>query len=164
MTTPYVLQDKLFGLQQTQLTSDDHYTPKWVFDRLNLLFDIDVAAPPNGSPFVPCKNYLTQFEDGLTVDWRGLVFMNPPFSNISQWVNKFIDHNNGICLLPVVKSQWYFDLWDSNAKIVRGDPDKSGLKFIYMEKQKRIFPSIIFAALGDIANEALEKAKFGKVR
>jgi hypothetical protein len=160
----YLIQDKLFGLQQSQLTSDDHYTPKWVFDRIGLCFDLDVAAPPNGAPFVPCKNYLTQYDDGLTVEWSGLVFMNPPFSNITKWVNKFIAHNNGICLLPVVKSQWYYDLWDSKARIVRGDPDKSGLKFIFMETQKRIFPSVIFAALGDVSVKALKQAKFGKLR
>ena len=66
MTNEINLQNKLFALPQTQFTSDDHYTPKFVFDRLNLNFDLDVAAPPNGPPFVPCKNYLTQLDDGLS--------------------------------------------------------------------------------------------------
>jgi len=39
-------QIPLFGQPQDQKTSDDYYTPKWIFEALNLRFDIDVAAPP----------------------------------------------------------------------------------------------------------------------
>ena len=40
----------LFELGQTQLTSDDYYTPAWVFERMDINFDIDVCAPPGGVP------------------------------------------------------------------------------------------------------------------
>ena len=90
--------------------------------------------------------------------------MNPPYSDITKWVQRFIQHKNGVCLLPVVKSQWFYDFWDSEASIVRGDPDKSGLKFLFKEKEKRIMPNVIFGALGITAIEALKNANFGKVR
>jgi phage N-6-adenine-methyltransferase len=156
-------QLRLFTSQQETTTSDDHYTPKWVFDRLGVVFDIDVASPPQETA-VPCKKYLTQADDGLSYEWKGIVWCNPPFSNTTPWVNKWMKHGNGLLLVPVVKSQWYYDLWDSDASICRADPDKSGIKFSHNGKDKRIMPNVVIAALGDQAVKALVKANFGKVR
>lgn len=33
------VQPALFGAAQTQLTSDDYYTPAWLFERMGLTFD-----------------------------------------------------------------------------------------------------------------------------
>ena len=55
------------------VTSDDCYTPRWVFDAMALEFDLDVAAPPGGPWHVPCKRYYTAEEDGLAQPWEGLV-------------------------------------------------------------------------------------------
>ena len=74
------LQDALFTVEQEQKTSNDHYTPKWVFDLLGVQFDIDVASPPGGVPWIPCDRYFTQVDDGLTQDWHGLIWCNPPYS------------------------------------------------------------------------------------
>ena len=41
-------QLRLFDIEQTQLTSDDYYTPKWIFEALGEHFDLDVCAPPGG--------------------------------------------------------------------------------------------------------------------
>lgn len=38
----------LFGAEQTQATSDDYYTPAWIFETLGLRFNLDVCAPPPG--------------------------------------------------------------------------------------------------------------------
>jgi hypothetical protein len=153
----------LFTVAQHSLTTDDHYTPKWVFDRLGLMFDLDVASPPQTTA-VPCKKYLTQADDGLSYKWQGLVWCNPPFSNTTPWVHKWIKHRNGLLLVPVVKSQWFYDLWDSDASICRADPDKSGMKFLHKDKEKRIMPNVVIAALGAQSVEALVQANFGKVR
>ena len=111
-------QFALFNSPQTELTSDDYYTPKWIFDTLDVHFDIDVAAPDNGPAFTPCTTYYTKETDGLTQEWSGNVFMNPPFSNAKPWVEKFIKHNNGIAILPFAKSKWFNDLWDLDIGIV----------------------------------------------
>jgi hypothetical protein len=60
--------------------SDEHYTPKHLFERLNVTFDLDVASPPGGSN-VPASTYFTKLEDGLARQWFGNVWMNPPYSN-----------------------------------------------------------------------------------
>jgi hypothetical protein len=50
-------------------TSDDCYTPRWVFDAMGLRFDLDVAAPVGGPWHVPCDRYLTAEDDGLAQPW-----------------------------------------------------------------------------------------------
>jgi phage N-6-adenine-methyltransferase len=72
------------------LTSDDCYTPRWVFDAMGLHFDIDVAAPVGGPWHVPCDRYFTAADDGLAQEWGGaLVWCNPPYSNYTAWANRF---------------------------------------------------------------------------
>ena len=108
---PYGSQQALFGSPQTVTTSDDYYTPPWVFERLGLTFDLDVAAPPGGVDWVPASRFYTIEDDGLSRPWHGRVWMNPPYSQATPWVQRFIDHGHGVALLPFAKSTWLWDLW-----------------------------------------------------
>ena len=112
------MQDKLFKTKQEGTSSDDYYTPKWIFDALGVEFDLDVACPPEGPLYTPCNSYFTQEDDGLVQDWNGTVWMNPPYSRPKWWVAKFIEHGNGIALLPFAKSNWCESLWNSDAGMV----------------------------------------------
>lgn len=103
---------RLFDLEQDARTTDDYYTPAWVFERMGIEFDVDVAAPPGGISWIPAKSYFTQADDGLAQPWVGRVWMNPPYSDPTPWVRRFIDHGNGVCLLPFCKSRWFFRLWN----------------------------------------------------
>ena len=132
-----VIQDTLFNTKQHGLTSDDYYTPKWIFDKLNITFDLDVAAPPGGCHWIPATNYYDQQTNGLTSDWYGNVFMNPPFSKPNDWVHKFMQHANGIALLPLSKSQWFEKIWNDQNAIVNiprftFDDPKGGNGSIFM--------------------------------
>jgi len=151
---------RLFDSPQTKFSSDDYYTPKHIFDLLNLIFDLDVAAPPNGAPFVPCKNYLTQAENGLTSDWYGSVWMNPPYSNPTPWVDRFIQHKQGVALLPTSNGRWFGTLWNSGAAF-------GVLDYLRFYTPTGIMPSSApnrcwLVAFGE--NEVKALAKFGKVR
>lgn len=113
-----IVQPPLFGVQQDTLTSDDYYTPAWVFERMGITFDLDVCAPPSGIPWIPATKYYTKADDGLAQEWVGRVWMNPPFSSPKPWVERFVAHRNGICLVPVSTGPWYRLLWDSTAEMV----------------------------------------------
>jgi len=154
------IQLNLLGGEQTARTTDDYYTPRWIFDALGLTFDLDVACPPEGPINVPAARWYTAADDGLAQPWTGRVWMNPPYSNPSPWVARFLEHGNGIALLPYSKSKWLQSLWDSDAAIV----------YIYTIKFERLdhtlngstpFPLALWA-LGDDNIQAL--AKLGKVR
>ena len=111
-------QEPLFPMPQQGTTSDDYYTPKWLFDTMAIDFDLDVACPPEGPLFTPASNYYDQQADGLVQPWYGTVWMNPPYSKPQPWVQRFIEHANGIALLPFAKSKWCQALWDSDASMV----------------------------------------------
>jgi hypothetical protein len=72
-----MLQPPLFGIEQTELTSDDFYTPKWLFDRLCITFDLDVCAPQGGIAWIPATRYYTKADDGLALPWLGRTFRRP---------------------------------------------------------------------------------------
>ncbi len=81
--------------------SNEWYTPKYIFDALNTVFDIDVAAPKDRTYLhVPANHFIT--ENGLG-EWNGYVWMNPPFGDMKtkfQWIDRFILNGNGIILMP----------------------------------------------------------------
>lgn len=139
--------------------SDECFTPAWVFETLGIRFDLDVAAPTGGVSWIPCERYLTHENDGLKTEWFGRVWMNPPFSSPQPWVKKFLNHNNGIALLPVSKSAWFESLWNSKASIVAAPPQ---LKFIKNGQPHGIFIATVFVACGQECIRAL--SRLGVVR
>ena len=100
----------LFEVSATDVadTSDDYYTPRWIFDAAGLVFDLDVAAPVDPHRRTcPARSYLTPVEDGLRTPWEGLVWMNPPYSRPGPWVEMFARHRHGLALCPATKrARW----------------------------------------------------------
>ena len=96
----------------TNNPKDDYYTPPEVFDRLGLHFDLDVCAPRGGVPWLPADRHYSLDDDGLSQAWSGRVWMNPPFSNPTPWMEKFLAHGDGVCLIPVSRGRWYAEAWD----------------------------------------------------
>lgn len=92
-------------------TSDDYYTPKWVFDALGLEFDTDPAQPIGGCSWIPVKRYYTILDDGLAQEWVGRVWCNPPYSKPGEWVDKWLHHSNGVMLINLAKSKWFDRMW-----------------------------------------------------
>lgn len=153
---------RLFAQEQTEYTTDDYYTPKWIFDALGVRFDLDVASPPGGPPYTPCDRFYTQLDDGLAQPWHGLVWMNPPYSKPAPWVDRFLEHGNGIALLPYAKSKWCQKLWDSDAALMY----VYSIKFVRLDYHlngSTPFPLGLWA-LGDVAVDALHRSGLGKVR
>lgn len=161
MTT---FQPRMIAVEQEQLTSDDYYTSPWVFEKMEIQFDVDVCSPPGGIEWIPANRYFSMIDDGLAQPWSGRVWMNPPFSNIGPWVRKFIEHENGICLTIATKSLWFFELWESNAAMMTCGPELS--KFVGPKLHKAgdrwiPYPCVLWA-FGQECTEAV--SRIGKVR
>ena len=107
---PPFMSGRLFALDH-EMTSDDWYTPAWMFDRMGVTFDLDVCAPPGGVPWVPAARFLTVTDDGLTQPWTGRVWMNPPYSAPRPWIERFAAHRDGVALLIHSKSHAMTRLW-----------------------------------------------------
>lgn len=160
------LQPKLFGVPQAELTSDDYYTPRWVFDALGLTFDLDVAAPPGGVDWLPARRYFTQADDGLSQEWTGRVWMNPPFSGTSPWAQRFLDHGNGVAIVPCSRSRWFSQIWDEadaicHPRLRSGD---SMFKFVRDGTLTNIYMPVVFMAMGEDCTEALRASGIGRCR
>lgn len=84
--------------------------------------------------------------------------MNPPFSKLTPWVHKFVEHGNGICLLPYSKSKWFNHMWSDLSGIVSLPREKAA--FV----QGDIFLPCFLGAMGNQCLEALQNSKIGRVR
>ncbi|AOR77185.1 DNA N-6-adenine-methyltransferase [Novosphingobium resinovorum] len=95
--------------------SDEWYTPKYVFDALGVVFDLDVAHPRDHSyTSVPARRFL--YEYGLEAEWSGFIWMNPPFGNGDRakllWMERFFDNGDGVALTPDRTSAgWFQQCW-----------------------------------------------------
>lgn len=91
--------------------STEWYTPSSIYDMLGIKFDLDPCSP--GKKVVSwstCKKHFTSRQNGLEREWFGTVFMNPPYSRsiINDWVDKFVDHGDGVALLFARTSTRWF--------------------------------------------------------
>lgn len=79
--------------------TDEWYTPLEFIQALGE-FDLDPCAPV--SPLWPTARVMyNKNDDGLTKEWLGRVWLNPPYSQplLKQFVRRMAGHNNGIALL-----------------------------------------------------------------
>jgi phage N-6-adenine-methyltransferase len=101
-------------------------TPQAFFDKYNEIykFDTDVCAIAENAK---CQKYFTPEENGLSQEWTGKCWMNPPYGReIKKWVKKAyessLDGATVVCLLPArTDTAWWHD-YCINGKIefIRG--------------------------------------------
>jgi len=146
------------------MASDEQYTPKWIFDALGVTFDLDVASSHSQFVVVPTHKKYTIEDDSLAQPWEGLVWCNPPFSGVTPWVEKWIEHGDGFMLVPLgSQGKWVNRLWEADTKLTYMPPN---MKFIgggdgvMCAHRWRI----ALWAIGDRAIEILENSGLGKVR
>jgi hypothetical protein len=90
--------------------------------------------------------------------------MNPPFSKVTPWIDKWLEHKNGFCLVPLSSNgKWVNKLWESDAELVFLP---SAMKFIGGRDGVMVNHRWRCAlwAIGDEAIEALRNSGIGKVR
>jgi len=139
--------------------TDEWYTPPEIFDALGTIFDLDVAAPFGGGPHVPCREWYAQH--GLEREWKGFVWMNPPFggrNGLVPWLDRFFAHGNGIALTPDrTSAPWWQDAAQKADAVLftRGKP-----KFIRPDGSVGNSPGhgVSLFAAGQEAFEALHRA------
>jgi phage N-6-adenine-methyltransferase len=101
-------------------------TPQSFFDKYNKIyeFEIDVCAIDENAK---CLKFFSPLDDGLSHDWRGKCWMNPPYGReIGKWVKKAYESSlNGatvVCLLPArTDTAWWHDYCvKGNIEFIRG--------------------------------------------
>ena len=143
--------------------SDDWYTPESIFSALGLSFDLDPCSPGQGH-WVPAARAITKEQDGLSSAWGGLVWMNPPFGGRNgqvPWLEKFIQHGNGIALVAARTSAgWFHDLAPQFDGMLF---PKGKTKFVRPDGSVGGSPGtgVVLLAMGDVACSALKASGLG---
>ncbi len=81
--------------------TDERYTPPYVFNAMQVSFDLDVASCSFAMSWVPASASFVR--RGLEQPWFGFVWCNPPFggrNGIVPWCTKFYEHGDGVLLTP----------------------------------------------------------------
>lgn len=99
-------------------------TKKKFFDKVNaeFHFDLDVCAFPETAK---CERYYTPDDDGLEQEWKGTVWMNPPYGceNLDKWLKKAQNSaTRGATVVALVPTRtnppWWHD-WVMKAHEIR---------------------------------------------
>ena len=109
-----------FTHESTKNETVEWYTPPSIFELLRFPeFDLDPCSPGLGRCYVPAKKCYTKEDDGLTKDWFGRVFVNPPYGNETwKWLKKLYEHGNGIALVFARTDTEWFHLYGAKATAI----------------------------------------------
>jgi hypothetical protein len=160
--------------------SDEWYTPPYYFEALGLTFDLDPCSP-GAHHWVPARRVYTRADDGLSLPWHGMVFVNPPFGGRAghvPWLRKFFEHGNGIALVRAYTSaDWFHDYVAPRAetllfprgktKFVRGEAmtsvDRKGNVTRHLAGTIGTSPGhgVVLIGMGARANAALRRCGIG---
>ena len=106
----------------TSRKSDEWYTPMSIFRQLSSEFgpfDLDPCATKENAK---CETYYSISDDGLSREWFGKVFVNPPYSKIALWVEKCWSWSMAgvlvVALLPArTDTKWFHQYVQGNAEV-----------------------------------------------
>lgn len=88
----------LGGHQSAAMKNDEWLTPPGIIKALGD-FDLDPCAPAV-RPWNTAGIHYSKEDDGLSLDWAGRVWCNPPYGLLAaKWLHKLAEHGNGIALI-----------------------------------------------------------------
>jgi site-specific DNA-methyltransferase (adenine-specific) len=119
---------------------DNYSTPAELYKKLNNEFNFD---------FDPCPLDPSPKVDGLSIEWGGVTFCNPPYSQISKWCEKAYQESlkgkTVVMLIPSRTDTKYWHNFIMKAREIRFI--KGRLKF-GNSKNSAPFPSCIVVFKG----------------
>lgn len=151
MKVKSINEQKLEKNNTALYTSDscEWYTPQNVIDTtIQVLGKIDLDPCSNSSiqPNIPAAKHFTKDVNGLSKNWIGKVYMNPPYGReIKEWIEKlyqeFSDGNisEAIALVPSrTDTNWFYILREFPRCFIKGR-----LNFSQSDNSAP-FPSVVF--------------------
>lgn len=107
-------RSSLSGHQARQMKSDVWLTPKHILAPLGR-FDLDPCSPAD-HPWQIAPRIFTVADDGLSQEWSGRVWLNPPFADeAAAWMRRMVAHGNGIALIAArTETRMFFEcVWEA---------------------------------------------------
>jgi len=97
------------GHQSSRQQTDSWLTPPAILAALGP-FDLDPCAAPDPAPWPTATAHYRLPTDGLTEQWAGRVWLNPPYSrDVGPWVAKLARHGHGTALVFArTETAWFW--------------------------------------------------------
>ena len=94
---------------RTEATRDDWQTPLALVSALGT-FDLDPCANCDAPMRLATRGF-TLADDGLSQEWAGRVWLNPPYGAVARvWIARLAKHGNGIALIPPrLGAKWFHE-------------------------------------------------------
>lgn len=113
--------------------TDEWETPQDTFDALDKEFHFTLD-PCSTDENAKCKYHFTEKEDGLKRSWGGeIVFCNPPYSQITKWVQKASEERTTtVMLIPArTNTKWFhkYIYHRTEIRFIKGRLKYSGAKY-----------------------------------
>lgn len=95
--------------QSAAMKSDVWLTPPHIVEALGP-FDLDPCSPID-RPWDTAAKHYTAEDDGLSFEWEGRVWMNPPYgAQAATWLERLAKHGDGIALVFArTETRMFFD-------------------------------------------------------
>ena len=139
---------------------DEWVTPRAFIEALGP-FDLDPCSPiPSRRPWPTAALHYTIEDDGLLQNWRGLVWLNPPFSAVAAWVQRLADHGSGIALTAArTDALWFHRQVFARAKTILFYRHRIRFCHTNGEESSMTLPApVCLFAYGDLAAQRLRDA------
>ena len=106
--------------QRHKVSDDEYGTPQALFNYYDNIYPLTVDVCSTRK-LAKCKKFYTPKQDGLSKEWVGVCWMNPPYSSLGAWVKKAHEAaKNGavvVALLPMFTDTAWFHGYASHATI-----------------------------------------------
>lgn len=123
-----LLKDSCLSFAPRILTIDDFYTNQIIIDAARKTLggiDLDPSSHPIANRVVGATRIFTKFDDGLSREWGGRVWLNPPFSTWAAWASKVVaEWQSGrieamcvLCATRTLTAQYFRKLKDASDAI-----------------------------------------------
>jgi site-specific DNA-methyltransferase (adenine-specific) len=143
----------LFSSQTSEWLTPKNFLEKFVYP----VTRIDLDPCSSRTKNVIARNHFTAEDDGLSKEWAGAVYLNPPYGkDIEKWTDKLITStgakvHTSMCLLPArTDTKWFHNLVTKSQGLKRICFLRGRLKFTRLnqygqevELSSATFPSVL---------------------
>lgn len=107
------------GHESAVMKTDVWLTPPGLLSALGR-FDLDPCAPVD-RPWDTASHHFTKDDDGLSRDWTGRVWLNPPYSRqVVVWLERLAAHGRGTALVFArTETDWFWrTVWQQASAVL----------------------------------------------
>lgn len=107
------------GSHEGPMIKDEWLTPPEIIQSLGC-FDLDPCSPIN-RPWPTAAKHFTIEDNGLTQEWHGRVWLNPPYGpHTGTWLARLVSHGVGTALIfaRTETEAWHRHVWPCASSVL----------------------------------------------